>query len=145
MATVYLGLGSNKGDRRLFIRSALYLLEQNQVPIIKTSSLLETEPVGGPPQGKFLNAVVKAHTELPPKELLILAKAIESFLGREETEVNEPRPIDIDILLYDNLCLNHPRLTIPHPRMFDRDFVIKPLKEIAPEVIEHFQQAKVSS
>ena len=87
-------------------------------------------------QGKFLNAVLEAHTKLSPQQLLSKIKAIEGKLGRVHREVDGPREIDIDILLYDDLVLDLPQLTIPHPRMSQRDFVMGPLKEIAPHVVK---------
>ncbi len=135
MAIVYLGIGSNMGDREAHIRDALVLLKENKITILKQSSTIETEPVGGPPQGDFLNAVLKAETSLSPEELLKILKMIESKLGRVKTVKNGPRPIDIDILLYDNIRMDIPTLTIPHPRMRERAFVMNPLTEIEPEIV----------
>ncbi len=140
MATVYLGLGSNLGDRQLYIRSAIHLLNKNRVAVKNISSMIETDPEGGPPQGKFLNTVVKARTSLSPRDLLILAKSIETFLGRKPSVSNGPRPIDIDILLYDQISLSSPQLVIPHPRMRERAFVLKPLQEIAPRLVSQLFQ-----
>ncbi len=132
--TIYLALGSNMGDRKRNIDLALRKLEGIGVKIEKISSLIETDPAGGPPQGKYLNAVLRATTELSPEKLLIKTKVIEQKLGRTPTVRNGPRPIDIDILLYDDIALSTPELTIPHPRMRERDFVMNPLSEIAPGV-----------
>ncbi len=132
MATIFLGLGSNIGDREGYIRRAIKKLEENSVAVQKTSSIIETDPVGGPQQGKFLNAVIKADTDLPPKDLLTLLKNIEKQLGRQKTVVNGPREIDLDILLYDEINMQTPQLTIPHPRMLERAFVMDPLREIEP-------------
>ncbi len=137
MAVIYLGIGSNLGNREKNILSAINLLNTNAVKVLKRSNLIETLPVGGPAnQGNFLNGVLKASTNLAPEELLTLLKQIEEKLGRIKTICNGPRPIDIDILLYDQIQLQTPQLTIPHPRMFERDFVLKPLEEIAPHILE---------
>ena len=135
MAIVYLGIGSNMGDREKYIHDALILFKEYNIQILKKSSLIETAPVGGPPQGKFLNAAVKAATRLRPHCLLDVLKKIEKKLGRQKTVRNGPRPIDIDILLYDNAVINTPTLTIPHPRMMERTFVLIPLREIEPDMI----------
>ncbi len=137
MAIVYLGLGSNMGNREKHIHDALDLLTQKNIAVIAISSLIETDPVGGPPQGKFLNGALRAETDLSPEELLICLKTIEKELGRKTSIKNGPRPIDIDILLYDNISIKTPTLTIPHPRMKQRDFVMRPLKEIINE--DHFK------
>lgn len=103
---------------------------------MKMSSVIETEPVGGPPQGKYLNAVMEGSTTQTPEELLENITAIEKLMGRVRTVKDGPRVIDIDILLYDQLSVNLPHLTIPHPRMHSRVFVLEPLKEIAPYLFE---------
>ena len=134
MATVYLALGSNVGDRHSSIQRAVEALNAAGILVEGVSTIIETEPVGGPAQGKFLNAVLKARTDLSPQTLHSLTKRIETDLGRVHREVNGPREIDIDILLYDDLTLDLPNLTIPHPRMLARKFVMGPLREIAPEL-----------
>ena len=134
MAIVYLGIGSNLGDRADNIKKAIDCLNQNGINVQKLSTVIETEPVGGPAQGKFLNAVLEAQTDLPPQDLNAAVKLIEKDLGRQETVRNGPRIIDIDILLYDRISITTPQLTIPHPRMLERDFVMSPLKEIAPDI-----------
>ncbi len=141
MVPVYLALGSNLGDRHSSIRRAVDLLNIAGVHIKHLSAIIETEPVGGPVQGKFLNAVLEAHTELSPRQLLSKIKAIEGKLGRVHREVNGPREIDIDILLYDDFVMDLPELTIPHPRMLERAFVMGPLKEIAPHIVEALTRA----
>ena len=127
-----MGLGSNLGNRELNIKNAVELLKKNGVKVEKISTINETEPAGGIPQGKFLNAVLKSQTDLAPQDLLKFTQSIEKKLGRVKTIKNGPRTIDIDILLYDRLIFSTPDLTIPHPRMFERDFVLIPLKEIDP-------------
>ena len=134
MAIVYLALGSNVGDRHSNIQRALEALNAAGVFVERVSTVIETDPVGGPPQEKFLNAVLKASTELSPELLHSQTRRIEKDLGRIRREVNGPREIDIDILLYGHITLNFPGLTIPHPRMLERAFVMGPLKEIAPEL-----------
>jgi len=134
MPTAYLGLGSNLGDREANIKSALKMLGQ-EARILKVSSLYETDPVGYKDQPWFLNCVCAVETELAPQALLELAKTIERKLGRKPTLRFGPRLIDIDILFYDDLILDSPDLTIPHPRLAERAFVLVPLKEIAPNLV----------
>ena len=130
---VYIGVGSNLGNRRQNIRQALNLLDQTPgIRVKKISSISETDPVGGPRQGKYLNAVASISTTVTPAKLLKTLQAIEKQLGRVRTIKNGPRTIDLDILLYGNREIKTKRLTIPHPRMFERDFILKPLLEIHP-------------
>ncbi|MFH0754439.1 MAG: 2-amino-4-hydroxy-6-hydroxymethyldihydropteridine diphosphokinase [Candidatus Omnitrophota bacterium] len=140
MSIVYLGLGSNIGDRKGFIHQAVDLLAGRCVKPLRLSTIIETAPVGGPPQGLFLNAVLKAESFLSPLQLLRLLHQIEERLGRVRTVKNGPRTIDIDILLYDNLVLNTPELVLPHPRMHLRDFVMRPLREIDPDAVTSLNQ-----
>ena len=139
-ATAYLALGSNLGDRLGALRSAVDKLDAH--PQIEVdfadgvASLYETSPVGGPPnQGMFLNSAVRVSTTLPPHELLSSLQAIESEIGRQRNQRWEPRVIDIDILLYDDLVQADATLSIPHPLMHERLFVLLPLAEIAGEVV----------
>ncbi len=136
MPIVYLGLGSNLGNREANINAALKKLGAAGITIEKTAAFLETEPVGGPAQGKFINTVAKACTKLSPEEILTQIQTIEKSLGRVRGVKNGPRTIDIDILLYDQLKIKKPNLTIPHPRMKEREFVMTPLNEIAPNMIK---------
>lgn len=134
--TVFIGIGSNLGNRRDNINKALELLKSHSgIVIEKFSSIIETEPIGGPAQGKYLNAVVKIQASLSPKELLKILQDIENQLGRVRAVKNAPRTIDLDILLFGELIFNERCLTIPHPRMFERYFVLKPLLEIAPDIL----------
>ncbi|MFC1570558.1 2-amino-4-hydroxy-6-hydroxymethyldihydropteridine diphosphokinase [Candidatus Omnitrophota bacterium] len=137
MATVYLGIGSNIGDKEFNCAEALEQLSKSEnVKMLDRSQLYVTEPVGGPPQENYLNGVVKIETERPPEDLLECAKDIEKNMGREDSEVrNSPRVIDIDILLYDDKVIISEDLTIPHPDMHKRSFVLEGLSEIAPEVV----------
>ena len=135
MAIAYLCLGSNLGEREENLRQALTLLSL-KVNLDEVSSVYETEPVGYKEQPLFLNLVCRITTNLPPDELLHFAKDIETRMGRVSSgQVNSPRPIDIDILFYDNKIMETQDLTIPHPRLKDRAFVLIPLNEIAPDLV----------
>lgn len=132
MTVCYLGIGSNLGNRRKNIKLALEKINAlKDTIIIKSSRMIETSPVGGPSgQGKFLNAALKIKTKLPPLILLNRLKKIEKELGRTDTVRFGPRTIDLDILFYGDRLINKKSLIVPHPRMFERDFVMKPLSEI---------------
>lgn len=132
--TVYLGLGSNVGDREENLKTALTFLNQ-RLRIEKLSSVYDTAPRDNVDQPRFLNQVCQAKTFLGPNELLTLVKSIESKLGRPLLSHDNARPIDIDILLYGDKVVETPELTIPHSRMTERAFVLVPLAEIAPDVI----------
>ena len=134
VARVYLGLGSNLGDRAANIERALQMLSE-RVRLTARSSLYETEPVGLRDQPWFLNMVCAGETDLAPKALLDFVKGIERAMGRVETVRFGPRLIDIDILFYDDLVFKTPDLEIPHPRLTERAFVLVPLVEIAPHLI----------
>jgi len=131
MTTCYIAFGSNLGDRKKTIDAALEKLRNCAgIEVSRVSSIIETDPVGGPPQGKFLNGVAEVHTDLAPRELLECLQKIESELGRVRSEKNAPRTIDLDILLYGDEKIDEPGLKVPHPRMHEREFVMKPLKEL---------------
>jgi 2-amino-4-hydroxy-6-hydroxymethyldihydropteridine diphosphokinase len=135
LATAYLCLGSNLGEREENLRQSLALLSV-KVNLEEVSPIYETEPVGCKDQPLFLNMVCRITTDLPPEELLHLAKDIETRMGRVPSgQINSPRPIDIDILFYDNKTIETRNLTIPHPRLPDRAFVLMPLAEIAPDLV----------
>ena len=135
MAIVYLCLGSNLGEREENLCQALTLLSL-KVNLDEVSPIYETEPVGYKEQPLFLNLVCRIATNLPPEELLRLAKEIETRMGRVPSgQINSPRPIDIDILFYDNKIMETQNLTIPHPRLKNRAFVLIPLTEIAPDFV----------
>ena len=134
MFTAYLCLGSNLGDREKNLIRALSLLSQ-EISLEKASSIYESEPVGYKEQSFFLNLVCQVTTNLNPRELLHLAKTIENKMGRVPSFPNSPRPIDIDILFYDNQIIKTKDLTIPHPRLAERAFVLIPLAEIASELV----------
>ncbi len=134
LAIVYLGLGSNIGDRQENLNKALDYLSQ-RLRVIEKSSVYDTEPIGNPTQPRFLNMVCQIKTMLKPKELLVLAKGIERKMGRVPGRPNTPRTIDIDILFYGDQAIKMPELTIPHPRLTQRAFVLVPMAEIAPELV----------
>ena len=132
--TVYLGLGSNMGNRQDNLNRALDFLSQ-RLRVEKISSVYDTEPIGNVQQPRFLNLVCQVSTKLAPMGLLILAKGIELKLGRTLGKSNAPRPIDIDILFYGDKIIETPELIIPHPRVAERAFVLVPLAEIAPDLV----------
>jgi len=133
MPKIYLGLGTNQGDRAQNLRRALAALAP-AVAVTRISSVYETEPWGVTDQPKFLNMVAEGNTALSPLRLLDALKRIERALGRIETTRYGPRVIDLDILLYDALTLQTEQLEIPHARMAERAFVLIPLNELAPEL-----------
>ena len=132
----YLGLGSNVGDRQAHLRGAVAALREHGVEVEAISSLYETEPVGEVlDQPDFLNAVARIRTGLEPEELLYLCKAIEVEQGRMlGGQAHGPRPLDLDLLLLGDLKLETDRLTLPHPQVTSRRFVLKPLLELDPEL-----------
>lgn len=131
---LYLGLGSNLGDREATITQAISLIEQRVGQVVRKSTLIETEPWGFESVNRFLNGVVCCLTSLTPRQVLRATQKIEREMGRKRKTVSghsyTDRPIDIDILLYDNLRVDEPDLRIPHPLMHERDFVMIPLQEI---------------
>jgi 2-amino-4-hydroxy-6-hydroxymethyldihydropteridine diphosphokinase len=140
LALVYLGLGSNLGDRQLNLRQAIECLSATpDMKVGRVSSFRVTAPFGVEDQPEFLNGVVEIETELDPLSLLHAIKEIERELGRKPTFRWGPRVIDIDILLYDRLRWNSPELTIPHPGLLERPFVTGPLGELAPERLEELR------
>lgn len=132
--TIYLSIGSNLGDRLTNLRTAISSLSPKVQPVVQ-SSVYETEPWGYSDQPAFLNQVIKASTMLDPIDVVVLFKDIEVSMGRQETFRFGPRLIDLDILYYDELVLHTPKLTIPHPRITERAFVLIPLAEIAPDLV----------
>ncbi len=147
MATVYLGLGTNLGDKEANLRTAIYKLQERIGKQVSLSSFYETAPWGFESDHSFLNAAIGLEPSLSPIEILHITQEIEKELGRTKKSVNgsySDRLIDIDILLYDTLVLQTPELTIPHPLMTERDFVMKPLIEIAGNVIHPTRQKTLS-
>lgn len=133
MAIVYLSLGSNLGNRRRIVKDAIQMIGQKVGPVLRQSSLIETDPWGFESPNKFINACVCCHTVLSPRELLQATQQIEKVMGRTGKSTNgeyHDRIIDIDILLYNDDHIDEPDLKIPHPLMKERDFVMKPLSEI---------------
>lgn len=133
MHQVYLSLGSNLGDRTLHLNTALHLIGERLGEVLRTSSYIETEPVGFLSDNKFLNAACLISTSYSPEECLIKTQQIERDMGRTEKSsdgIYHDRIIDIDILTYDDLHIENEQLTIPHPKMHERDFVMIPLKQI---------------
>jgi 2-amino-4-hydroxy-6-hydroxymethyldihydropteridine diphosphokinase len=138
MATVYVAVGSNLGDRKRLIEEAFDRIGRiPEITLSCVSSIIETEPEGGPAgQNRYLNAAARIETNLDPFDLLTVLQKIEFDLGRVRSVPNGPRTIDLDILLYDDAEMRSAELTIPHPRMFDRLFVLIPLLEIAPTIAD---------
>ena len=139
----YLSLGSNLGDRENNLKRAVALLKKEGIKILKESSIYETEPMYYKEQGKFLNQVIKIETKFSPEKLLKVIEKIERELKRERKIPKGPRTIDIDIVFFGNKIINSDRLKIPHPLILERDFVIKPLLEIEPEIIHPLYNRKV--
>lgn len=141
---VFLGLGSNLGNKEEHIRKAISLIGERVGTVLRQSTLIETEPWGFESENRFLNGVILCETELTPRQLLKITQKIERDLGRKKKSASthsshlssltshlyKDRPIDIDILLYDDLVIDEPDLKIPHPLMHQRDFVMIPLNEI---------------
>lgn len=135
MSLSYIGIGSNLGNRHDNCLHAIELLEKRGITVQKRSSLYETEPWGVKNQPRFINIVVQIKTTLKPKELLRLLKDIEKEIGRQYSFRWGPRIIDLDILLFNTLVMNEEDLKIPHPFLHEREFVLRALNEIAPDVI----------
>lgn len=134
MKKVYLGLGSNMGDRETMLQAAVHALESPRLHIRRVSPVYETEPMDVPGQHWFLNMVVEAETDLFPLQLLHRTSKVEAQLGRRRLAHKGPRTIDIDILLFGNAVVTTPALEIPHPRFRGRRFVLAPLADLAPDL-----------
>jgi 2-amino-4-hydroxy-6-hydroxymethyldihydropteridine diphosphokinase len=136
MATAFVGIGSNLGDRETHLRTALEALAaEDGIDVVAVSRLRETEPVGPVEQEPFLNGAVQVATELPPRELLARLLNVEERLGRVRGERFGPRTIDLDLLVYGDEIVDEPGLTLPHPRLHERRFAVEPLAELAPALI----------
>lgn len=134
MTVCYIGIGSNLGDRRAYIEEAIRSLGNTKgVSLKRVSSIYETDPVGEVPQGKFLNGVIEIETALDPLGLLKKLSGIEAKLGRIRGEKNGPRTIDLDILYFGREHINNADLVVPHPRINEREFVLKGLRELGKE------------
>ena len=144
MAIVHIGIGSNLGNREENCKKAIGLLLENGITVTRLSSMIETEPWGVTDQHEFVNAAVETHTDLGPEELLVTLKKIESDMGRLPSAKWGPRLLDLDILFYDDLVMKTDDLEIPHPYIKERDFVLKPLAEIAPEKVHPVLKKTVS-
>jgi 2-amino-4-hydroxy-6-hydroxymethyldihydropteridine diphosphokinase len=134
----YVGLGSNLGEREAHVEAALEALRATPgISLLETSGLYETAPVGGPPgQGPYLNAVVALGTTLEPRALLARLLEIEHAEGRRRSGVRgAPRELDLDLLLYDDRCIDEADLVVPHPRLHERGFVLEPLRDVAPDLV----------
>lgn len=153
MSKIYLSLGTNLGNKKENLQHAVKLLSE-KINILKISSFYETEPVGYKDQPWFMNIVVEGTTLLTPENLLVFTQSIEQAMKRVKTIVNGPRIIDVDILLYEDIKINTETLTIPHPRMMERAFVMYPIFEISPDlfidgkslksIINNFKGEKIS-
>lgn len=135
MSTVFIGIGSNLGDRKANCLKAIEMMKERGLSVISRSRMHETEPWGVTEQPRFINMAVAVETDIGPRRLLELLKDIEKRASRKETVRYGPRTLDLDILLYGSLVLKEPGLEIPHPLMHERDFVLVPLAEIAPDVV----------
>ncbi len=134
MIIAYIAVGSNLGERLEYLNQAQERLSKLKgIRFLKSSAVYETEPVGGAEQGKYLNAVWEIETSLAPQELMKQLLAIEKKLGRVRTELHAPRTIDLDILFYQDRMIEEPGLSIPHPRLQEREFVLKPLMDLCPD------------
>ena len=127
----FLGLGSNLGDREAQLQSAI----EEMPDVVAVSPVYETDPVGGPEQGAYLNLVVELETALSPRELLELCQRLEADAERVRAERWGPRTLDVDVLLVGDLVVDEPDLKVPHPRMWDRRFVLAPLRDVAPDLV----------
>ena len=133
MTRAYLSLGSNLGDRLQFLGEAVSSLGP---AVVSVSPVYETDPVGGPDQSRFLNLIVQVETALPPRELLAVCHRLESAAQRVRIERWGPRTLDVDIIWMEGVTLDDPDLQVPHPRWRDRRFVLSPLRDLAPELVD---------
>ena len=147
MARVFLGLGSNQGDRLANLSRAVQRVgETAGIRVVQMATMYETRPMGGPPQEDFLNTVVEIETTLPPRELLSALKTVEVGLGRTPSRERwGPRVIDLDLLLYDDRVVQEPDLVIPHALMHERRFVLEPLAQLAPDLVHPVLRQTVSA
>ena len=133
----YLGIGSNLGDRLGYLQLAVDELTAGAgIEVVAVSRVYETSPVGGPPQDAYLNAVVAIDTDLDPFDLLRVCRQIEARAERVRAERWGPRTLDVDVLLVGDCRIDDPVLTVPHPRMWERGFVLAPLRDVAPDLVD---------
>ncbi len=146
MSRVFIGIGSNQGDRLQAISMAVRALGAvRDVRIVQMATVIETDPIG-PPQGRYLNTAVELETTRAPDELLAACKAIERSLGRTPSPQRwTPRVIDLDLLLYGAQVIDEPELRVPHPRLHERAFVLEPLAQLAPDVIHPVLRQPISA
>ncbi len=144
---IFIAVGANLGERKRQIDLAFKALgETSGIHSVKMSPLYETEPVGGPAaQGKYLNGVIEIETDLSPQDLLARLLEIEKSLGRERSLKNAPRTMDLDLLFYGDKIMEEPGLRIPHPRLHERTFVLKPLADLAPDFVHPLLKKTVKS
>lgn len=135
MLRAYLSLGSNLGDRARHLRSGLRHLDGDGVAVVNVSSVWETDPVGGPDQGRYLNLVAEVTADGTARELLERCQAAEAAAGRVRAERWGPRTLDVDVVLIEGATVDEPDLQVPHPRMWERRFVLAPLAEVAPHAV----------
>jgi 2-amino-4-hydroxy-6-hydroxymethyldihydropteridine diphosphokinase len=134
MALAFIGLGGNIGDTKQLIKDAIVCLAQHpELRILTRSCMYQSAPVDAEGDD-FINAVISLETNLSPEELLRICQQVEQSFGRERPYLNAPRTLDLDVLAYDQLAIHNEALTIPHPRMIERSFVLYPLLEIAPDI-----------
>ena len=146
MPVAYIGFGSNIGDRLVHIQNAIYVLSKTEgITLQKISSIYKTDPVGYEAQAQFLNGVAAIQTSLSPLSLLHTLKDIETEIGRQHRIRWGPREIDLDILIYGDMCFQAEKLVIPHPEMHRRRFVLAPLVEIAPDAVHPVFQETVQT
>src|ERR1700690_982251 len=143
MATIYIGIGSNLGDKEGNCKTAIERLSENGIAVKKISSPYRTKPWGVEDQPDFVNMAVKAETSIKPSELLTILKAIEKEMGRQDGVHWGPRLIDLDLLFYDDLVISCDKLAIPHPLLHKREFVLLPLAEIAAEFVHPVLKATI--
>jgi 2-amino-4-hydroxy-6-hydroxymethyldihydropteridine diphosphokinase len=135
MERIFVGVGSNEGDRLRLIDEALQRLQRHPaITVVQMAVIRETAPVGGPPQGPYLNTVIELRTELPPHDLLAALQDVERQVGRRAAPRWSPRLMDLDLLLYGERIVQDERLTVPHPRLHERWFALAPLAELAGDV-----------
>jgi 2-amino-4-hydroxy-6-hydroxymethyldihydropteridine diphosphokinase len=139
MTRAFLGLGSNLGDREALLRSAVDRLVA--VGLRAVSPFYETDPVGGPEQGAFLNCVVELDTDLDPRQLLSVCRRLEAAAERVRNERWGPRTLDVDVLWVEGVTVEDDDLVVPHPRMWERRFVLAPLRDLAPDLVSEAQLA----
>ena len=141
MARAFLGLGSNLGEREIFLRTAVDVMTE----VVAVSGLYETDPVGGPEQGAYLNIVVQLETERSARELLEVCRFLETQAERVRKVRWGPRTLDVDVLWIDGVAVAEPDLVVPHPRMRDRAFVMVPLGELAPDLVADWDDPDVGA